>query len=224
LLTRLNSCDGGALRPAIKTGTPLFLHAAQGLVVGTLLACPVAVQAAPIDIVAIGDSNTNGDGIIRASAWPAQLEKSLRAKGYDVRVHNAGASGDTTGEALARLDRAVPEGTDAAIVFLGRNDKRFHAPMKLTRRNIDEIVKRLRGRDIAVLLIGFENYDFGDIADAHGAAYYPDFFAGVTRNGKKLRRYVLPLDPIRHLNPSGHAVIAERLLPSVELLVQRINR
>jgi acyl-CoA thioesterase-1 len=108
-------------------------------------------------------------------------------------------------------------------VFLGRNDKRFHAPVKTTRRNVDEIVKRLRERDIEVLLIGFDNYDFGDIAEEHGAAYYPDFFAGVARNGKKLRRYVLPLDPIRHLNPSGHKVIAERLLPSVESLVQRAN-
>jgi acyl-CoA thioesterase-1 len=224
LVRRLNSSDGGALRPAIKTGTALFLHAAQGLVVGTLLACPAAVQAAAIEMVALGDSNTNGDGIIRASAWPAQIEKLLRAKGHDVRVRNAGVSGDTTGEALARLERAAPDGTEIAIVFLGRNDKRFRAPVETTRRNIDAIVTRLRERGIEVLLIGFENYDFADIAKAHGAAYYPDFFAGVTRNGKKLRRYVLPLDPIRHLNPSGHRVIAERLLPSVEPLVQRVNR
>ncbi len=214
----------GALRPAIRTTASLVRCAAQGLVVGTLLVLPAAAQAAPIEIVALGDSNTNGDGIIRASAWPAQLEKLLRARGHDVRIHNSGVSGDTTGEALARLGRAVPEGTDVAFVFLGRNDKRFHAPMKTTRSHVDEIVKRLRERDIEVLLIGFEDYDFADIAKAHGAAYYPDFFAGVARNGKKLRRYVLPLDPIRHLNPSGHAVIAERLLPEVELLLQQVDR
>ncbi len=212
------------MRPAIKTRTPLFLHAARGLVVGILLVFPAAVQAAPIEIVALGDSNTNGDGIIRASAWPAQLEKLLRAKGHDVRIGNAGVSGDTTGEALARLKRAMPDGTDIAIVFLGRNDMRFHAPVATTRRNIEEILGQLRARDIDVLLIGFPPYDFADIAKKHGAAYYPDFFAGVTRNGRKLRRYVLPLDPIRHLNPSGHRVIAERLLPSVEPLVQRVNR
>jgi acyl-CoA thioesterase-1 len=216
------------LRSSATTGIPgKLLGRARGLVVGVLLVVPfaaAAAQAAPIDIVAIGDSNTNGDGIIRASAWPAQLEKLLRAKGYDARIRNAGVSGDTTGEALARLGRAGPAGTDIAIVFVGRNDRRFHAPVKTTRRNIDEIVGRLRKREIEVLLIGFDNYDFADIAKAHGAAYYPDFFAGVTKNGKKLRRYVLPLDPIRHLNPSGHRVIAERLLPSVEPLVQRVNR
>jgi acyl-CoA thioesterase-1 len=224
LVTRIKSSNGDALRPAINTGTPLFLHAAQGLVVGTLLACPVAAQAAPIEIVALGDSNTHGDGIVRASAWPAQLEKLLRARGNDVRIHNAGVSGDTTGEALARLERAAPDGTKIAIVFLGRNDKRSATPVATTRRNIGEIVGRLRKREVEVLLIGFEDYDFADVAEEHGAAYYPDFFAGVTRNGKKLRRYVLPLDPIRHLNPSGHRVVAEQLLPEVELLVQRVNR
>jgi acyl-CoA thioesterase-1 len=214
------------LRSATTTGiSGKLLGGARGLVVGILLVAPLAAaEALPIDIIAIGDSNTNGDGIIRASAWPAQLEKLLRAKGHDVRIRNAGVSGDTTGEALARLGRAVPKGTDIAILFLGRNDMRFRAPVKTTRRNIDEMVKRLRKRDIEVLLIGFDKYDFADIAKDRGAAYYPDFFAGVTRNGKKLRRYVLPLDPIRHLNPSGHAVIAERLLPSVEPLVQRVNR
>ena len=186
-----------------------------------MLAMTAPAFAETREIVALGDSNTNGDGIIRASAWPAQLEKLLRAKGHDVKIRNAGVSGDTTGEALARLKRAVPDGTDIAIVFLGRNDMRFHAPVATTRRNIEEILGQLRARDIDVLLIGFPPYDFADIATKHGAAYYPDFFAGVTRNGRKLRRYVLPLDPIRHLNPSGHAVIAERLLPEVERLVQR---
>jgi acyl-CoA thioesterase-1 len=203
----------------------MLLGTARALVLGIPLVVPLAAaEARPIDIVAIGDSNTNGDGIVRAWAWPARLEKLLRAKGYDVRIRNAGASGDTTGEALARLGRAVPGGTDIAIVFLGRNDKRFRAPVKTTRRNIDEIAKGLRERGIEVLLIGFDKYDFADIAKDRGAAYYPDFFAGVARNGKKLSRYVLPLDPVRHLNPSGHAVIAERLLPSVETLVRKVNR
>jgi acyl-CoA thioesterase-1 len=124
----------------------------------------------------------------------------LRGEGLDVTIRNAGVSGDTTGEALARLDHAVPENTDAAI---------------------EEIVSRLRQRSIAVLLIGFEPYDFSAIATAEGATYYPDFFAGVAKNGKKLRRYILPLDLVHHLNPSGHKVVAENLLPAVRELVER---
>jgi acyl-CoA thioesterase-1 len=179
--------------------------------------------AEPITIVALGDSNTNGDGVGRAYAWPAQLEQLLRQNGHDVRILNAGVSGDTTAEGLARLDQAVPDGTDAAIVFLGRNDLRLRRPETTIRENLTAILSRLSDRDIAILLVGFEPYDFSDIAQSYSAAYYPDFFAGVTRNGRKRARYTLPLDPVRHLNPSGYRVIANQLLPAAEDLIASAN-
>ena len=178
-------------------------------------------MAQPIEIVAFGDSNTAGDGVGKNYAWPALVQKMLRAKGYDVTIRNAGASGDTTAEALARFDNAFPAETDAAIVFLGRNDMRFGAPVAGTKANIEKIVSRLRQRDIDVLVIGFQPYDLSEIAAAEGAAYYPDFFDGVSRNGKKLRRYTLPLDFFHHLNAAGHKVVAEHLYPAVEELVKR---
>jgi acyl-CoA thioesterase-1 len=178
-------------------------------------------RAAPIEIVALGDSNTAGDGVGKRHAWPTHVEAMLRAEDLDVTIRNAGVSGDTTGEALARLDLAVPEGIDGAIVFLGRNDMRIGTPVESTSANIAEIVSRLRARNVDVLLIGFEPYDFSAIAAAEGAIYYPDFFAGVAKNGKKLRRYILPLDLVHHLNPSGHKVVAESLMPSVRELVKR---
>ena len=99
---------------------------------------------------------------------------------------------------------------------------RLRRPESAIRENLTEIVRRLRDRGIETLLIGFQPYDFSDIALANDATYYPDFFAGVTKkNGRKLFRYVLPLDPVRHLNPSGHSVVAERLLPAAEDLVAR---
>ncbi len=186
-----------------------------------MLLVAFATEGASARPVAFGDSNTAGDGVGKSHAWPALVERLLRAKGYDVTIRNAGASGDTTAEALARFDRAFPEGTDAAIVFLGRNDMRFDTPVARTNANIETIVSRLRQRGIEVLLIGFEPYDFSKIAKAQGAAYYPDFFASVARDGKKLRRYILPLDLFHHLNPSGHKVVAEHLLPAVEGLAEQ---
>jgi acyl-CoA thioesterase-1 len=189
---------------------------------GLLAVCGTGeARAQPIEIVALGDSNTAGDGVGRNHAWPALVEAMLRAEGYEVTIRNAGASGDTTGEALARFDRAFPETTDAAIVFLGRNDMRFGAPVARTSGNIEEIVSRLRARGVEVLLIGFQPYDFSTIAIAAGASYYPDFFEGVAKNGKKLRRYILPLDLFHHLNRSGHNVVADNLLPAVRELVKR---
>jgi len=188
----------------------------------TLITFPAAAD--PISVVALGDSNTNGFGMGRASAWPTLIEKWLREKNYDVRIRNAGVTARTTGGGLKRLNSAAPEGTDAVIVFLGRNDLRFKVSAKTTRRNLDQIVRVLRERGIEVLLIGFEPYDISAIAKEYGADYYPDFFEGVTENGVKQSRYVLRFDPFRHLNASGHKVIAERLLPSIEKLVRRAGR
>ena len=60
-----------------------------------------AAQAA--EVVALGASNTYGQGVARGEDFPAQLEKILRAKGLGVTVANAGVSGDTTAGMLARL-------------------------------------------------------------------------------------------------------------------------
>ena len=61
------------------------------------------VTAAPVHIVALGASNTAGKGVGTRAAWPAQLEAMLKAKGYDVRVDNAGVSGDDTSRMLGRI-------------------------------------------------------------------------------------------------------------------------
>jgi acyl-CoA thioesterase I len=113
------------------------------------------VLAQPIGIVALGDSNTAGFGVGRDQAFPAQLERMLRAAGHDIQVWNAGVSGDTFDRMLARLDRYVPDGMKIVILQGGYND--------LLRRNnpvwiagyIQAIVSRLRARQIDVVLCGF---------------------------------------------------------------------
>ena len=178
--------------------------------------------AEPVQIVAIGDSNTYGYGVKRPGAYPAQLEGLLRAKGYDVTIVNAGRNGDMTAEGMARLGDAVPEGTDAAIVFLGRNDWRKGVPQVAIARNLDVIVGALRGQGIEVLLVGFDPNDFSAVAQKNGALYYPDFFAGVTTLGRKRGRYVIDGDIGRHLNAEGYAIVVEQMLPTVEALIQRV--
>jgi acyl-CoA thioesterase-1 len=99
-------------------------------------------------IVALGASNTNGKGVARNQAYPAQLETILRAKGASVRVVNAGINGDTTESMLARLDRAVPNGTSAVILQPGGNDRRKGRPDRTP-----DIRSRLSGRGIPVIML-----------------------------------------------------------------------
>ena len=52
--------------------------------------------APPVRIVVLGDSLVAGFQLKASDAFPAQLERALKAKGHAVEIINAGVSGDTT--------------------------------------------------------------------------------------------------------------------------------
>jgi acyl-CoA thioesterase I len=175
---------------------------------------------ATVNIVAIGDSNTAGFLVPRANKYPTQLADILRSRGYDVAMKNSGVNGSTSSGGLRRLESDVPQGTNIAIVFFGRNDRRFGVSESRMRANLDAIVSRLRARGITVVLCDFYPFNFSDIAARHGAIYAGDFFAGVAVNGEKISQYALP-DLVRHLNSAGYSVVSRRLAPYVEQAIQR---
>lgn len=208
-----------------------------GLVNGILAALAglavMAHAAGPertIRIVAFGDSLTAGYGLKPGEAFPVQLERRLKAKSYQVEIANAGVSGDTTAGGLARLDWVVPNGTDAVIVELGANDALRGYPPADAKKNLDQIVARLRARGIDVLIAGMRapsnlgaeyqrGFDpiFKEVADRHGALFYPFFLAGVALDPK------LNLPDGLHPNAEGVSVIAEKILPTVEELIARVK-
>jgi acyl-CoA thioesterase-1 len=187
----------------------------------TALAASPAM-AATVHIAAFGDSNTAAFIVGKDKGYPADLEKILKARGYDVAITNGGVSGATSADGVKSVDTLVPAGTDIAIVFFGRNDHRWGVDEKITRANMDRIVARLSERHIAVLLCGYWQYDFSDIAAKNGAAYYPEFFNGVSANGDKLPRYTMWFDPMHHLNAEGYRVVATNIAPAVEALMQKV--
>jgi acyl-CoA thioesterase-1 len=161
---------------------------------------------------------------------PAVLERLLKAKGNNVQIQNAGVSGDTTSGGLARLDWAVPQGTDAVILALGANDMLRGAPVERARTNLEAILGRLRSRGIPVLLVGMmasrnlgnpyaDAFDriYPELAQKHGAILYPFLLHGVALDPK------LNLPDGIHPNAEGVRRVASRMLPSVEQLVSRVN-
>jgi len=197
-----------------------------------LLACLVLLVspawAAPLRIVALGDSLTAGYQLAPTDAFPAKLQAALRAKGYDVEVVNAGVSGDTAANGLARLDWSVPAETDAVIVELGANDMLRGLDPARTRATLAEILPRLRARGLPVLLAGMRAspnlgpdyvaaFDaiYPDLAGHYGALLYPFFLDGVALD----QAYTLS-DGL-HPTARGVDVIVARILPSVEALMSR---
>jgi acyl-CoA thioesterase-1 len=189
-----------------------------------------AADDRPIRIVALGDSLVAGFGLHAADSFPARLQKALAARGFAVEISNAGVSGDTAADGLARLDWSVPEGTDAVILELGANDALRGLDPAATRKALAAILSRLRERRIPVLLCGMlaprnlgtayaTKFDaiFPELAKAYNALLYPFFLQGVA------------IDPALNqhdgLHPSaaGVDVIVSRILPKVEDLIAQVK-
>ena len=83
---------------------------------------PSANAEPPIKIVALGDSLTAGYGLPEKDGFASRLQAALTTKGIAADIENAGVSGDTASDGLARLDWSVSQGTDAVILELGAND------------------------------------------------------------------------------------------------------
>jgi acyl-CoA thioesterase I len=122
-------------------------------VLGTVLALAAApLQARPLNIVAIGASNTSGFGVGEQNAYPAVLERLLRQKGIEAHVVNAGVLGDVTAGMRNRLDAAVPKGTDIVILQPGANDLRFFGTKQARSANIAAMVQHLHARGMRVIV------------------------------------------------------------------------
>lgn len=181
--------------------------------------------------MAFGDSLTTGFGLPRPDSFAAKLEAALKAKGYDVSVTNAGVSGDTTGAGLARLDWSVPKGTDAVIVELGANDMLRGLDPDIPRKNLTEILTRLKARDLPVLLAGMRaapnlgadyqrRFDpiFPELAARFDVPLYPFFLEGVAGD-----RGLNQPDGL-HPTAAGIDRIVAAILPSVEQLLTLVKR
>lgn len=198
------------------------------------LVAPVAAQApakgSPLKIVAFGDSLTAGYGLSAQDAFPAVLERALKVKGHNVEVENAGVSGDTASGGLARLDWSIADGTDAVIVELGANDMLRGVEPKVTRQALDDILAKLKARNIPVLLSGmraapnmgpeyvrdFEAI-FPALAQKYDVVFYPFFLDGVAADPK------LALRDGVHPNGAGVQIIVDGILPKVEELIARVR-
>jgi acyl-CoA thioesterase-1 len=193
-------------------------------------AAPVRAADAPVVIVAFGDSLTAGFQLPQSKSFAAQLDSTLNARGMNVRVENAGVSGDTAAAGLARTEWSVPDNTDAVILELGANDALRGFNPAETERALDGILAKLQARGIDVLIAGMEappnlGKEYTDafraiyprLAQKYGSLLYPFFLEGVAMKPE------LCLPDGLHPNPKGVDVMVNGILPQVEALVARVK-
>ena len=195
------------------------------------LAAATPVMAAPIKILALGTSLTQGFGLPPGTELTALLEARLKARHIDAKVINAGVSGDTTAGGLSRLDWSLSDHPDAAIVELGGNDALRGLPPEETEKNLSAILGRLKTQHIPVLLLGMmAPRNFGPEYAAQFDAIYPrlakrfdTLFYPFVLNGVAMQAKLNRADGI-HPNPEGEKVVAERIFPDVLTLVGEVKR
>jgi acyl-CoA thioesterase-1 len=209
--------------PLLQLGVVLLLAAA------TLSPASSAANEANMNepvIVAFGDSLTSGLGLAESEAFPAKLEKALRARGRKVKVVNAGVSGDTAAAGLARVDWSIPDDASAVIVELGANDALEGLPPSATKASLEEILTRIQAKGLPILLAGMEaprnmgkeyadafGAIYPDLAKRHGILLYPFFLDGVALDE------TLTFSDGMHPNARGVERIVEGILPKVEELL-----
>jgi acyl-CoA thioesterase-1 len=179
-------------------------------------------------IVFLGDSLTAGLGLRKEESVPSLIQAHLDAAGYRYEVINAGESGGTAAGGLSRLDWSLDGDVQVLVIELGANDGLRGNPVEGMKRNLDEIIRRARQRNIRVLLTGMEaqpNFGqsytsefrkvFSDLAREHDVAFMPFFLDGVAG----IPRLNGP-DRI-HPNPEGARIIEAALWRHLEPLLEK---
>jgi acyl-CoA thioesterase-1 len=184
-----------------------------------------SAMAAQKRIVVLGDSLTAGYGLQSGEDFVTKLQEAMVADGNDVKIDNAGVSGDTTAGGRARLDWAI-QGEPAPsliIVALGGNDMLRGIDPEETRENLSAILSVLKAKNIPALLAGmkapanlglayrksFESV-YDDLAKQYDVAYYPFFLEGVA-----MKQDLNLADGI-HPNTKGIEVMVKNILPIVK--------
>ena len=189
---------------------PRIRSVMTGAAIVTAISLGATVVKAEVRIVALGDSAIRGHGVSASEAYPAHLEAALRAKGHKVTVVNQGVDGDTTAGVLARLDRAVPPGTDIVVMNIGDargNDVVLHhLSPAAAEAGAQSIIGRLRAKGVAVYRISRMQQGIVDRSDLHVEQVHDNS------------------NTMWHLNAAGYAIVVGRTLPAIEALVKEAEK
>jgi len=179
-------------------------------------------------IVCFGDSLTAGYGTDPGQAYPDYLQALLDNRGYEYRVVNAGISGNTSKDGVARVDHIVAMKPDIVVVEFGGNDGLRGLRIADTRANLDRIVSTLNQSGTKVVLAGIT------LPPDYGQDYIRQFDETYTLLAKK---YHVPMIPFllkgvfgvdgmmqadrTHATAAGNKVVAENIRVLIQPLLKK---
>jgi acyl-CoA thioesterase-1 len=195
--------------------------------VALFMSGPAAAAGAPVRLLVFGDSLVAGYGLAQADGFQAQLGRALKADGFDVVILDGGVSGDTSAGGRARIDWALADHPDAAIVELGANDGLRGSDPAQMEANLTAVLDTLAAHHVRTLLTGMEAPP--NLGAAYGAEFRAVFAKLAKRPGVLFDRFFLEGvagDPSLiqgdglHPNAAGVAKEVARIKPAVERLLK----
>jgi acyl-CoA thioesterase-1 len=191
---------------------------------------PSATTSAKPRIVFLGDSLTAGLGLSSDQSYPSWIGKTLKERGYDYEIVNAGVSGDTSAGGLRRLDWSLEGDVRALVLALGANDGLRGLPTDAMKNNLAAVLDRAKARGIPVVLAGMEappnngpNYTrefrevFTELAGEYDVRFVPFLLRGVAGDASLNQG-----DGI-HPNARGAEIVAGLIWAELEPLLRRPN-
>jgi len=179
-------------------------------------------------IVAFGDSLTAGFGLAQGANYPALLQKKLDADGFAYEVVNAGVSGDTSAGGVRRIDWSLEGDVKIVILELGANDFLRGQSIDAMKKNLGQIIERVKARGATVLLAGMEAPT--NAGDEYRKAIHESFIS-------LARDYNVPLIPFFldrvagieslnqrdgiHPNEEGTKIVADSVYRALQPLLEK---
>jgi acyl-CoA thioesterase-1 len=91
-------------------------------------------------VLVLGNSIAAGSGVSPEQAFPARLQENVDSLGWNVRIQNAGVSGETTAGGIRRIGWLLNEEVDVLLLELGGNDGLRGLDLSTTEQNLKGII------------------------------------------------------------------------------------
>ncbi len=191
-----------------------------------------SIKPNPKTILVLGDSLSAGLGVEPSQAYPALLQKKIDAEHRHYTVVNAGVSGDTSVNGLARIGWLLKQPVTVLILELGGNDGLRGIPVTETQTNLQAIIDRVKQNNphAQIVIAGMQMPP--NLGPQYTAAFQKIYPALAAKNNAALVPFLLAgvgghpqLNQADQIHPTaqGQEIVAENVWKVLKPVLEKLN-
>jgi acyl-CoA thioesterase I len=194
----------------------------------TMPAAPTAPGTIQKNIIFFGNSLTAAYQLSQEQGFPALIQRKIDALGLPYKCINAGLSGETTADGVARVGWVLNQPAAIFVLELGGNDVLRGLPLADSKKNLQAILDQVKAKypDCKLVVTGMQappnmgkQYAtefkdiFPELAQKNKAALIPFLLEGVGGEPS------LNLSDGIHPNTEGQKIVAENVWTVIKSLL-----